>query len=81
MGVLRIRLGSQARRLRAGNPGTIHTLHLFENTEIVFTVDGSIEFLNEDDTLNYTLDMWSVVHLYEEFCKANGLQLNERIFY
>jgi quercetin dioxygenase-like cupin family protein len=27
------------------NPGTIHTLHVFANTEIVFTVDGSIEFL------------------------------------
>lgn len=63
------------------NPGTIHTLHVFENTEIVFTVDGSIEFLNEDDTLNNTLDVWSIVHLYEEFCKTNGLQLNERIFY
>lgn len=63
------------------NPGTIHTLHIFENTEIVFTVDATIEFLNDDDTLNNTMDVWSFVHLYEEYCKANGLELNQRIFY
>lgn len=63
------------------NPGTIHTLHVFEDTEIVFTVDGTIEFLHDDDTLNNTMDVWSFVHLYEEHCKANGLKLNERIFY
>jgi quercetin dioxygenase-like cupin family protein len=63
------------------NPGTIHTLHVFANTEVVFTVDSSIEFLKDDETLNNTMDVWSIVHLYEEYCKANGLQLNERIFY
>lgn len=63
------------------NPGTIHTLHVMENTEIVFTVDGSIEFLNDDDTLNNTMDVWSFVHLYAEFCKENGIELNQRIFY
>lgn len=63
------------------NPGTIHTLHIFENSEIVFTVDGSIEFLNDDDTLNNTMDVWSFVHLYVEYCKAKGLDVNERIFY
>jgi len=63
------------------NPGTIHTLHIFEDTEIVFTVDGSMEFLNDDDTLHSTLDVSAAVHLYEEHCKAHGLTLNERIFY
>lgn len=63
------------------NPGTIHTLHVFENTEILFIADGSIEFLNDDDTVNNTMDVWSFVHLYEEYCKTNGIPLNERIFY
>lgn len=63
------------------NPGTIHTLHIMENTEIVFTVDGSIDFLNDDDTLNNTMDVWSFVHLYAEHCRATGTTLNERIFY
>jgi hypothetical protein len=27
------------------------------------------------------MDVWSFVHLYVEFCKANGLEVNERIFY
>jgi 2,4'-dihydroxyacetophenone dioxygenase len=63
------------------NPGTIHTLHIFEDSEIYFTVDGSIEFLHDDNTLSHTMDVWSFVHLYVEFCKANGLEVNERIFY
>ncbi len=63
------------------NPGTIHTLHIFENTEICFVVDGTIEFLNEDNTLNNAMDAWSFVHLYEEYCRQNGLELNEKIFY
>jgi hypothetical protein len=39
------------------SPGAIHTLHVFENAEIVFTVGGSVEFLNEYDTLNNTLGL------------------------
>jgi 2,4'-dihydroxyacetophenone dioxygenase len=63
------------------NPGAIHTLHIFEDSEIVFTIDGSIEFLNDDETLNNTMDMWSFVHLYAKFCEGNGIELNKRIFY
>lgn len=63
------------------NPGTIHTLHLYPNTEIYFTIEGSIEFLNDDDTLNNTMDVWSFVYLYEKHCLDNGLDLNRRIFY
>lgn len=63
------------------NPGTIHTLHVMPDTEIVFTIQGSIEFLNDDDTLNNTMDVWSFLHLYEAFCQKNGLEVNERIFY
>ncbi len=63
------------------NPGTIHTLHLFANTEIYFTVEGSIEFLNDDDTLRNTMDVWSFVHLYEDHCVKTGIEMNKRIFY
>lgn len=63
------------------NPGTIHTLHVFAGSEVVFTIDGSIEFLHDDDTLRQTMDVWSFVHLYEEHCRAQGIELNQRIFY
>ncbi|WAM19141.1 hypothetical protein [Rhodococcus sp. JS3073] len=39
------------------NPGTIHRLQIFEDTEVEFTVDGTIEFLNDDDSLNRTVDL------------------------
>ncbi|MGV9826847.1 MULTISPECIES: 2,4'-dihydroxyacetophenone dioxygenase family protein [unclassified Gordonia (in: high G+C Gram-positive bacteria)] len=63
------------------SPGTIHTLHLFADTEIYFTIEGSIEFLNDDDTLNNTMDIWSFVHLYEDHCARTGTEFNHRIFY
>jgi hypothetical protein len=63
------------------NPGTIHTLHVFADTEIVFTISGSIEFLHDDDTLKNTMDVWSFVHLYEEHCRETGMEMNHRIFY
>ena len=63
------------------NPGTIHTLHVLAGTEIVFTIDGSIEFLHDDDTLKNTMDVWSFLYLYQEHCTARGLAFNERIFY
>ncbi len=63
------------------NPGTIHTLHVLAGTEIVFTIDGSIEFLHDDDTLKNTMDVWSFLYLDQEHCTARGLAFNERIFY
>ena len=41
------------------NPGTIHTLSVKDNTDIVFIITGSIEFLNDDDSLKFTLDVFS----------------------
>lgn len=62
-------------------PGTIHTLHVSAGTEIVFTVTGSIEFFNADDSLASVWDCFSFVNLYAQFCAARGMQLNQRLFY
>jgi 2,4'-dihydroxyacetophenone dioxygenase len=50
-------------------------------TKIVFTTDGILEFLNDDDTRDNTMDCWSFVHLYAENCAINGLEVNQRIFF
>src|SRR5262249_40059239 len=33
------------------NPGTIHTLRMGEGAKVVYSVSGSIEFFNDDDSL------------------------------
>lgn len=63
------------------NPGTIHTLYMREGTEVLYTLNGSIDFLNDDETLAVTMDGWSFVHQYAEYCKEKGIEFNERIFY
>ncbi|KXT18456.1 hypothetical protein AC579_8191 [Pseudocercospora musae] len=40
-------------------PGTIHTLYMGENSEVIFDVTGSIEFFNDDNTLRETMDGFS----------------------
>ena len=62
-------------------PGTIHTLYVSANTEIVYTVTGSIEFFNDDDSLSSVWDCFSFTNHYMQYCKRNGLAVNKRLFY
>ncbi|BFZ60249.1 hypothetical protein YB2330_001278 [Saitoella coloradoensis] len=63
------------------NPGTIHTLHMYEDTEVLFTVSGSIEFFNDDDTLRNTMDLFSFMHLYKIHCEKTGQKFNTDLVY
>ena len=62
-------------------PGTIHTLHVTAGTEIVFTVTGSLEFFNDDDSLASVWDCFSFVNLYVQHCQRLGVEENRRLFY
>jgi 2,4'-dihydroxyacetophenone dioxygenase len=63
------------------NPGTIHTLWMGENSEVLFNVMGSIEFFNDDNTLRETMDGFSFWRMYLEHCEQNGLTPNKSLFY
>lgn len=63
------------------NPGTIHTLHMTKDTEVVFTVSGSLEFFHDDDSLKNTMDVFSYAHLYYEHCEREGLTPNDGLWY
>lgn len=62
-------------------PGTIHTLHVGAGAEIVYTVTGSLEFFNEDDSLASVWDCFSFANHYVQYCKRSGLPVNARLFY
>lgn len=63
------------------NPGTIHTLRMGEGAKVVYTVDGSIEFFNDDDSLRNTMDVFSFIDLYVKHCERTGQAVDERLFY
>lgn len=52
-----------------------------KDTEIVFTVTGSLEFFHDDDSLKNTMDVFSYAHLYYEHCKKQGIKPNGGLWY
>lgn len=63
------------------NPGTIHTLFLGAGAEVLFTVTGSLEFLNDDDSLRETMDCFSFAKMYYDHCKSKGIEPNSNLWY
>ena len=62
-------------------PGTIHTLYMGKDSEVIFDVTGSIEFYNEDNTLREIMDGFSFWRMYVEHCHQNNLKVNTGLFY
>jgi len=63
------------------SPGTIHTLHLGPHTEVLFTVGGSLEFYNDDDSLRQTMDLFSFKQLYLDDCKKKGIPPDDSLWF
>ena len=63
------------------NPGTIHTLFISGGAEIVFTITGSLEFFNDDDSLKDTMDIFTFSKMYYDHCKEKGLKPNDGLWY
>lgn len=63
------------------NPGTIHTLYMKANTEVLFTVGGSIEFFEPDNSLREIMDLFSFWRMYLEHCEKNSVAINRDLWY
>ncbi|RAL06929.1 2,4'-dihydroxyacetophenone dioxygenase family protein [Aspergillus homomorphus CBS 101889] len=63
------------------NPGTIHTLYISGGSEVVFTINGSIEFFDDNDQLKQTMDIFSFAKLYYDHCEKVGIQPNPGLWY
>ncbi len=63
------------------NPGTIHTLQMGDDAQVAYTVNGSIEFFNDDDSLRNTMDIFSFIDLYVKHCEKTGQKVDTRLFY
>ena len=62
-------------------PGSIHSLEMKAGTEAVFTFAGSIEFLDDDDSVQNTMDVFSFAKLYYDHCAKKGIKPNDGLWY
>jgi hypothetical protein len=52
-----------------------------DGAKVCYTVNGSIEFFNDDDSLRNTMDVFSFIDLYVEHSEKTGRAVDERLFY
>ena len=63
------------------HPGTIHTLYMGAESEVLFDVMGSIEFYNDDNTLREIMDGFSFWRMHVEHCQEHGMKVNTGLWY
>lgn len=63
-------------------PGGIHTLVCEDpnGMETVFWLNGPLEFLDEDENVVDTFDVFWYIDHYLSYCEANDLPVNEKLF-
>jgi 2,4'-dihydroxyacetophenone dioxygenase len=49
--------------------------------EVLFTVTGSLEFFNEDESLRETMDIFSFAKIYYDYCRENDITPNDGLWY
>jgi hypothetical protein len=46
----------------------------------MFFLNGSLEFVDDNDNLLETLDVFWFIDHYVSYCRANGLELNKKLW-
>jgi len=63
---------SRAGDLVQETPGSVHTLVLQEDSEILFIIDGALEYLDTEGRTIAHEDWKSVIDKYRDFCTSRG---------
>ena len=51
------------------------------DSDVIFDVQGSIEFYNDDNTLREIMDGFSFWRMYVEHCHEHGVKINTGLWY
>ncbi|MEU1577603.1 2,4'-dihydroxyacetophenone dioxygenase family protein [Streptomyces collinus] len=62
------------------SPGRSHTLYSEQGMKTMFWLNGPLEFLDEEDRVMETVDVFWFIDHYESYCRENGLKINERLY-
>jgi len=62
------------------SPGRTHTLYSESGMKTVFWLNGSLEFLDEENRVTETVDVFWFIDHYERYCTEKGLPINKRLY-
>lgn len=62
------------------SPGRTHTLVSEKGMKTFFWLNGPLEFLDENDRVMETVDVFWYIDHYESYCREKGLPINERLY-
>lgn len=64
------------------SPGAVHTLVSDDpmGMKTIFFLNGPIEFVDENDNLVETLDVFWFINHYVSYCREHGLEINKKLW-
>jgi 2,4'-dihydroxyacetophenone dioxygenase len=64
------------------SPGAVHTLVSDDpnGMKTIFVLNGSLDFVDDNDNLLETLDVFWFIDHYTSYCKQNGIPINRKLF-
>ena len=62
------------------NPGAVHTLVSDNGMKTMFFLQGSLEFVDDNDNLLQTLDVFWFIDHYLNYCRERGIKVNQKLF-
>tara|TARA_A100000171_G_scaffold49237_1_gene57896 strand:+ start:9984 stop:10499 length:516 start_codon:yes stop_codon:yes gene_type:complete len=63
------------------NPGVIHTLTSDTGTKTLFMVQGALDFYDDEDRHINTMDVFSFLDMYVDYCEKQGIAVNEKLIF
>ncbi len=64
------------------SPGAVHTLVSDDpnGMKTIFVLNGSLDFVDDNDNLLETLDVFWFIDHYTSYCKQSGIPINKKLF-
>jgi quercetin dioxygenase-like cupin family protein len=62
------------------SPGRTHTLYSEKGMKTFFWLNGPLEFLDEEDRVVETVDVFWFINHYETYCQEKGIPIDQRLY-
>ena len=62
------------------SPGAVHTLFSENGMKTMFVLNGSLDFVDDNDNLIETLDVFWFINHYVNYCREHGITFNKKLW-
>jgi quercetin dioxygenase-like cupin family protein len=62
------------------SPGRTHTLYAEHGMKTFFWLNGPLEFLDDEDRVMETVDVFWFIDHYEDYCAEHGITIDKRLY-